>query len=96
MNISMIHTITQDNTSFFGSTPETLDKALIIMNIINQVWGDRFSSEFVSDTKNVYTFNDTTVDEVNQFFDQYKDVFNEMEEHCRANHIEVTTSTPLR
>jgi hypothetical protein len=61
MNISMIHTITQDNTSFFGSTPETLDKALIIMNIINQVWGDRFSSEFVSDTKNVYTFNDTTL-----------------------------------
>jgi len=96
MNISIFHTKTQDNTSFFGSTPETLDKALTIMNIINQVWGDRFSSEYASDTRNVYTFNDTTIDEVNNFFDQYKDVFSAMEEHCKANHIEITSSIPLK
>ena len=95
MNISIMHTKTQPNTSFFGATPETQEKGLVIMNIIAQVWGDRFNTEYASDTTNVYTFKDTTVDEVNQFFEQYKDVFGELEAHCQDNHISITSSTPL-
>lgn len=95
MNISIMHTKTQPNTDFFGGTSETQAKGLTIMNIINQVWGDRFKAEYSSDITNVYTFTETTVDEVNNFFSQYKDVFDEMNEYCAANHITITASTPL-
>jgi hypothetical protein len=96
MNISIMHTKTQPNTDFFGATPDTQAKALIIMNIISQVWGDRFNATYDSDTINVYTFNDTTIDEVNGFFAQYSDVFGEMDEYCQANHITITSVPHLK
>ena len=96
MDIVIIHEKTTEDSQFFGSTPETAAKSNFILAVISQVWGDRVVSEYVSETKNVYTFKDTTIDEINNFLSQYKDIFSEIDAFHNENNVVTSTSVPLQ
>ena len=96
MDITIIHEKTKEDSQFFGSTPETASKSDFILNAIAQVWGDRVVAEYASDTRNVYTFKDTTIDEIGNFLTQYKDIFAEIEAFHAENNVVTTTSVPIQ
>jgi hypothetical protein len=94
MDITIVHEKTKEDSQFFGSTPETVSKSDFILTAIAQVWGDRVVTEYTNDTRNTYTFKDTTIDELGNFLAQYKDIFDEIDAFHKENNVVTTTSVP--